>query len=81
MFGFLHFYFGIGTNYFRGVLLIYPNLQSLLNKSSSTRSYFLSLPVETQLLLHKHNDDIHSAQELHRYAIWYDDPKYAAFRN
>lgn len=47
----------------------YNNLQSLINNSSSTRKYFLSLPVATQLELHKHNEYIHSATDLHKTAF------------
>lgn len=43
----------------------YDNLHDLIYNSSSTRKYFLSLPVEMQMSLHKHNDYIHTAQELH----------------
>lgn len=39
----------------------------LLNGSSSTRQYFLSLSAETQLILHKYNEYIRSAQELRLY--------------
>lgn len=48
--------------------LQYDNLQSLIRNSSSTRNYFLSLPVDMQLELHKHNEYIHSAQQLHNLA-------------
>lgn len=44
----------------------YNNLNDLINSSSSTRKYFLSLPVDMQMSLHEHNDYIHTAQELHR---------------
>ena len=47
--------------------LQYGNLQELMRGSSSTREYFLSLLVETQIELHKQNDLIHSASQLH---IW-----------
>lgn len=43
----------------------YDNLQSLIRNSSSSRKYFLSLPVSMQVELHNHNDYIHSAQQLH----------------
>lgn len=46
----------------------YENLNHLVHKSSSTRRYFLSLPIETQIELHEHNDYIHTAAELHRLA-------------
>ena len=44
----------------------YENLNQLVRESSSTRRYFLSLPVETQIELHEHNDYIHTSAELHR---------------
>lgn len=44
----------------------YKNLNHLVRESSSTRRYFLSLPAETQIELHEHNDYIHTAAELHR---------------
>lgn len=47
------------------VILKYDNLQSLIQNSNSTRKFFLSLPVNVQLELHKHNDYIHSANQLH----------------
>lgn len=40
------------------------NLQDLIRRSSSTRQYFLSLPVEMQMKLHARNDHIRTAQEL-----------------
>ena len=43
----------------------YANLSDLISHSNSTRQYFLSLPVETQLSLHEHNNYIHTAAELH----------------
>lgn len=48
----------------------YQNLHDLISHSSSSRSYFLSLPVSMQILLHDHNDAIHSAAELHMQAEW-----------
>lgn len=44
----------------------YENLHQLINRSSSSRRYFLSLPVATQLELHKQSAYIGSAFELHR---------------
>lgn len=44
----------------------YKNLNRLIRENSSSRRYFLSLPVETQIELHEHNDYIHTADELHR---------------
>lgn len=46
----------------------YTDLHALLDNSSSTRTYFLSLPVDLQLRLHQHMDQIHSAAELHHLA-------------
>lgn len=43
----------------------YNNLHELLMHSSSSRRYFINLPVTMQLALHKHNNFIHSAHELH----------------
>lgn len=43
----------------------YDNLQSLIRNSSSSRKYFLSLPVDMQMELHRQNEYIHSAQQLH----------------
>lgn len=45
----------------------YENMQHLILSSSSTRQYFLSLPVKTQMILHEYNPYIHTAAELHRY--------------
>ncbi len=42
----------------------YTDLNDLVMKSSSTRKYFLSLPVEIQMQLHEHNKFIHSAAQL-----------------
>lgn len=48
-------------------VLRYPNLSQLLLKSSSSRQYFLSLPVAVQMELHSLGEYIHTAEELHRY--------------
>lgn len=48
--------------------MYYENLQALIQKSSSTRQYFLSLPVDLQLSLHEQNNCIHTARELREYA-------------
>lgn len=50
------------------VVLKYENLNQLIRESSSSRRYFLSLPVSMQLKLHEHNDYIHTADEMHRRA-------------
>lgn len=48
-------------------MLRYKNLNQLVHESSSSRRYFLSLPVDTQIKLHEYNDYIHTAAELHRH--------------
>lgn len=45
----------------------YINLIDLLQNSSSTRKYFLSLPVYLQMELHEKGEYIHTAAELHHY--------------
>lgn len=44
------------------------NLAELIQRSSSTRQYFLSLPVDVQMKLHHRNEYIRSAYELHNHA-------------
>lgn len=44
--------------------MYYENLKGLINGSSSTRKYFLNLPVKTQMDIHKYNNQIHSANDL-----------------
>lgn len=45
-----------------------PNdLSGLIDHSSSTREYFLSLSVETQMLLHQSGGEIRNAEQLRRY--------------
>ena len=46
----------------------YENLHDLINNSSSTRRYFLSLPVSMQLALHERGEYIHTAQEVRIHA-------------
>ncbi len=46
--------------------MYYTDLQQLIQQSSSTRRYFLSLPVPVQTGLHERNATIHTAQQLHR---------------
>lgn len=48
--------------------LKYENLDQLIRGSSSSRRYFMSLPVEMQLALHQHGDSICTAEQLHRLA-------------
>lgn len=50
----------------------YKNLNALLSYSTSSRQYFLSLPVELQLQLHQYNDSIYTLQQLHQYAYLLD---------
>lgn len=50
------------------IYLLYSNLHDLISGSKSSREYFLSLPVDTQIELHKQNGYIHSAADLHNYA-------------
>lgn len=45
--------------------MYYNDLQELINHSSSSRRYFLSLPVAMQLSLHEQNAYIHTSAELH----------------
>ena len=46
----------------------YKNLHELVLFSSGSRKYFLSLPVELQLLLCEQSEYIHSAFDLHSHA-------------
>lgn len=41
------------------------NLVELLNTSSSTRSFFVSLPIWLQVLLHEQHSYIRTAAQLH----------------
>ena len=43
----------------------YDNLHQLIQGSSSTRRYFLSLPADMQCRLHAQGEHIHFAQQLH----------------
>lgn len=55
--------------YFLWVMYMrYDNLHELIFSSSSSRQYFLSLPVEIQIILHEQNDFIHTLFELRRNA-------------
>lgn len=45
--------------------MVANDLHELLEKSSSTREYFLNLPVDLQLQLHACNDFIQTSQKLH----------------
>lgn len=50
---------------------MYENLNQLINSSSSSRSYFISLPVDIQMNLHNCSQHIHTAYDLHKYADFY----------
>ncbi|MBQ8508393.1 MAG: hypothetical protein IJ493_00620 [Clostridia bacterium] len=44
----------------------YRNLHELVQRSGSSRRYFLSLPVEDQLAMQEYGESIHTAAELRR---------------
>ena len=46
--------------------MLYNSLHHLINRSSSSRRFFLSLPVEVQMVLHK--DNFHTQLDLRRKA-------------
>ena len=46
------------------------NLKELIQISSSSRQYLLSLPVSIQMQLHEQNEFIHTLYELHRNAAY-----------
>lgn len=46
----------------------YENLEALIDKSQSSRRYFLSLPIRMQMELHAQSDWIHSAAQLHKHS-------------
>lgn len=48
--------------------MLYNSLHHLINKSASSRAFFLSLPVEVQMALHKDNYFIHTQLQLRRKA-------------
>ena len=48
--------------------MLYRDLNALLDGSSSSREYFLSLPAELQMDLHRHPTLISSAQDLRHFA-------------
>lgn len=41
------------------------NLSQLIDRSSSTRAYFLSLPPSLQMTLHEQHHTIQTAEQLH----------------
>ncbi|MFQ9516608.1 MAG: hypothetical protein ACLRZ9_12395 [Eubacterium sp.] len=41
------------------------NLMELLKNSSSTRNYFVSLPVQLQVMLHEQHSYIRTSAQLH----------------
>ncbi len=46
----------------------YHNLEEMLRRSSSTRQYFLSLSPALQIALHRYDENIHTAAQLHDFA-------------
>ena len=48
----------------------YNSLDDLIRSSCSSRAYFLSLPVNIKLYLHKMSEHITTAQKLHFYASY-----------
>lgn len=44
--------------------MLYNSLHHLISKSASSRSFFLALPKEAQMALHKDNFHIHTQLEL-----------------
>lgn len=48
--------------------MLYNSLHHLISRSSSSRAFFLSLPVEAQMALHKDNFHIHTQLDLRRKA-------------
>lgn len=48
------------------ITMRYDSLQQMLQSSSSSRRYFLSLSQDMQMALHQHGPYIHTAQDLHR---------------
>lgn len=46
----------------------YNSLTQLLSESSDSRSYFMNLPNDIQLELHKYNDSIRTSAELKKKA-------------
>ena len=50
--------------------MAFPNLQSLLRQSSSSRQFLLSLPVTVQLRLHERNKFIHTQEQLRQHAAF-----------
>lgn len=49
--------------------MAYYDLHALLDSSSSTREYFLSLPIDLQIKLHQKKELVHTAEDLHRLAL------------
>lgn len=48
--------------------MLYNSLHHLISRSASSREFFLSLPVEVQMVLHKDNLFIHTQLDLRRKA-------------
>lgn len=51
----------------------YGNLKELIDKSITSRNFFMSLSPADQSRLHKYNEYIHTAEDLHNYV--YADEK------
>lgn len=64
---FLYYYFPFHTPYFWGDMMK-NNLSKLLFKSTSTRRYFITLPVWLQIILHENHSYIDTAAQLHHVA-------------
>ena len=47
----------------------YHDLHALLDNSSSTRAYFLSLPIDLQIKLHQKKELVHTPEDLQRLAL------------
>ena len=46
---------------------MYRDLHELLMSSDSTRQFFMKLPVNVQLTVHRQNDEIRTPEELRQY--------------
>lgn len=42
----------------------YSNLTQLLSDSADSRKFFMNLPIDLQLELHKYNDSVRTSREL-----------------
>ncbi len=48
--------------------MLYNSLRHLIKHSSSSRAFFMSLPMEIRMILHKDNFHIHTQLQLRRKA-------------